>query len=140
LENRAAAQVVTQKYPDVVFKKFPTFAEAQAFMAEHGVVKYRVEIAFDVTCVMEESRSPTTSSEVSPPPLPPSPAPPSPPVSNPSERERRGKAKVGGGAGGKQFYVVANGSGKGVYESWLVSFVPFPELEDWVGLTEFELN
>jgi len=93
-------------------------------MAEHGVVKYRVEIAFDVTCVMEESRSPTISSGVSPPPpLPPSPTPPAPPVSDPSERGRRGKARVAGGTGGKQFYVVANGSGKGVYESWLVSFV-----------------
>ncbi|PWW80724.1 hypothetical protein C7212DRAFT_349737 [Tuber magnatum] len=80
----AAAQVVTQMYPDVIFKKFSTFAEAQAFMAKHGVVRYRVEITFDVTCIMEESRSNTTR----------------------------------GGAGGKQFYVVANGSGKGVYESW----------------------
>ncbi|CAZ83365.1 unnamed protein product [Tuber melanosporum] len=82
----AAAQVVTQKYPDVIFKKFSTFEEAQAFMAGHGVARYRVEITFDVTCMMEESRSPTSG--------------------------------VGGGTGGKQFYVVANGSGKGVYESW----------------------
>jgi len=114
----AAAQVVTQKYPDVIFKKFHTFAEAQAFMAEHGVVRYRVEITFDVTCITEELRSPAISSRVSPPPLSPSPAPPAALVSNPSERGRRERVKVGGGTGGKQFYVVANGSGKGVYESW----------------------
>lgn len=99
-------------------------------MAEHGVVRYRVEITFDVTCITEESRSPTISSGASPPPLPPSPVPPAALVSNPSERGRRERVKVGGGAGGKQFYVVANGSGKGVYESWLVSFVLFSELED----------
>ncbi|KAG0124692.1 hypothetical protein HOY82DRAFT_617707 [Tuber indicum] len=114
----AAAQVVTQKYPDVIFKKFSTFEEAQAFMAGHGVVRYRVEITFDVTCVMEGSRSPTSGGGISPPPPPRSPAPPATPVSNPSERGRRAGAGVGDGTGGKQFYVVANGSGKGVYESW----------------------
>jgi len=109
-------------------------------MAEHGVVRYRVEITFDVTCITEESRSPTIGSGVSPPPLSPSPAPPAALVSNPSERGQRGRVKVGSGTGGKQFYVVANGSGKGVYESWLVSFILlFSEL-DQVGLTEFELN
>ncbi|CUS12979.1 unnamed protein product [Tuber aestivum] len=115
----AAAQVVTQRYPDVIFKKFATLAEAQAFMAKHGVVRYRVEITFDVTCIMEESRSNTTGSDVSPPPpLRPSPAPPAHSVPNPPEGGRRGGGKIGGGTGGNQFYVVANGSGKGVYESW----------------------
>ncbi|RPB00543.1 hypothetical protein L873DRAFT_775922 [Choiromyces venosus 120613-1] len=124
----AAAQVVTQKYPDVIFKKFSTFAEAQAFMAAHGVERYRVEITFDVTCMMKESCSTSISSGASPPPLiPPSPvpsvpsvppAPPAPPVSNPSEQGRQGSGRIGGGREGKQFYVVANGSGKGVYESW----------------------
>lgn len=102
--TRAAAQIVTQRHPHVIFKKFSTFAAAQAFMARHGVLKYRVEITLDLTQVKETRGGGSEG--------------------NGSEGSRSDESRSQEEQGENRFYVVANGDSPGVYETWYACITP----------------